>query len=131
MRGILGAMTDLFALGARRLDWLAFREATIARNVANADTPGYRPQDVKGFEETLASQATRLARTNAAHFAEAPGGGDPARVAQTQGWETTMSGNAVSLEQELARSAETVRMAGVASATMKAFHRLALAAAKG
>ena len=124
-------MTDLFALGARRLDWLAFREATIARNVANADTPGFRPRDVKGFEETLAAQSTRLARTNPAHFVDAPGGVDPTRVGQTPGWETTLSGNAVSLEQEIARSAETVRQAGVASATMKAFHRLALATVRG
>jgi flagellar basal-body rod protein FlgB len=124
-------MTDLFALGARRLDWLAFREATIARNVANADTPGFRPRDVKGFEETLAAQSTRLARTDPAHFADTPGGVDPTRVGQTPGWETTLSGNAVSLEQEIARSAETVRQAGVASATMKAFHRLALATVRG
>ncbi|QLP96625.1 MAG: flagellar basal body rod protein FlgB [Rhodoblastus sp.] len=124
-------MTDLFALGARRLDWLAHREATIARNVANADTPGFRPSDLKPFEETLDAAATRLARTSAAHFGDGPDASTAPRAAEARGWETTLSGNAVSIEQELARAAETNRAAGVASAALKAFQRLSLAVAKG
>lgn len=124
-------MTDLFALGARRLDWLVNRQATIARNIANADTPGFRPSDLKPFEETLDATAARLARTSAAHFGDGPGATNAPRANQTNGWETTLSGNAVSLEQELARAAETNRSAGVASAAMKAFQHLAISVVKG
>jgi len=124
-------MTDLFALGARRLDWLAHREATIARNVANADTPGFRPSDLKAFGDSFEATAARLARTSTAHFGDGPGAATGARAAQTHGWETTLSGNAVSIEQELARAAETNRAAGVTSAAMKAFQRLSLAVLKG
>lgn len=124
-------MTDLFALGARRLDWLAHREAAIARNVANADTPGFRPSDLKPFEETLEATAARLSRTSAAHFGDGPNGAASPRAAAGRGWETTLSGNAVSIEQELTRAAETNRQAGVAAAAMKAFQRFTLAVVKG
>lgn len=124
-------MTNLFTIGARRLDWLAHREATIARNVANADTPGFRPSDLKPFGESFEATAARLVRTSAAHFDDGPGAANGARAAQTAGWETTLSGNAVSIEQELARAAETNRAAGVTSAAMKAFQRLSLAVLKG
>jgi flagellar basal-body rod protein FlgB len=124
-------MTDLFALGARRLDWLAHRESLIARNVANADTPGFRPSDLKPFEDSFETTAARLARTSAAHFGDGPGASAGPRAGAARSWETTLSGNAVSIEQELARSAETTRAAGAASAAVKAFHRLSLAVLKG
>lgn len=37
----------LFALMTQRMNWLAKRQEVLAHNVANADTPGYRPLDVK------------------------------------------------------------------------------------
>lgn len=126
-------MTDLFALGARRLDWLATREATIARNVANADTPGFKPSDLKPFEDALAASGAPLARTNPLHMASTGAQGAPGswRAGEARSWETSISGNAVSLEQELARAAETNRAAGVTSAALRAFQRMTLAVTKG
>ena len=124
-------MTDLFALGARRLDWLSHREATIARNVANSDTPGFRPSDLKPMDDSFEAVAARLARTSAAHFGDGPGATEGPRATQAKSWETTLSGNGVSIEQELARAAETNRAAGVATAAMKAFQRLSLAVVRG
>lgn len=124
-------MTDVFALGERRLDWIAARQETIARNVANADTPGYKPSDLRAFEARLDALSPRLAVTNRAHLVETGlSPGDP-QARQTRGWETSISGNAVSIEQELARGAETNRAAGAANAALRAFHRMTIMAAKG
>ncbi|MEK9971209.1 MAG: flagellar basal body protein, partial [Ferrovibrio sp.] len=30
----------------RRMDWLGERQRVLAENVANADTPGYKPKDL-------------------------------------------------------------------------------------
>ncbi len=37
----------LFALMSRRLAFLGKRQLVLAQNIANADTPGYRAQEVK------------------------------------------------------------------------------------
>ncbi|QNT68118.1 flagellar basal body rod protein FlgB [Defluviicoccus vanus] len=42
--------TSLFAQMQARLDWLDRRQGVLAQNIANADTPGYRPQDLKAFD---------------------------------------------------------------------------------
>ena len=44
----------LFKLITRRIDWLSQRQEILARNIANADTPGYRPLDIGPFAEHLA-----------------------------------------------------------------------------
>jgi flagellar basal-body rod protein FlgB len=110
------ANTPFFGLLRARLDQLSERQRLIAENIANASTPGYRPRDVdtSAFERMLASAASGAAgvtmvQTNPGHMA--PGGG----VAQTSivtrnDSETTMDGNAVVLEEQMARAAET-RMA--------------------
>ena len=124
---IVELMTDLFALGDRRLDWLATRQSTVAENVANANTPGYRPRDLRSFEEALAAPPTRLATTNPAHMtsgARDDSGG--VRRVDARGWETTVSGNAVAIEQELMRAAETTRAAAVTTTALRSFHRMTL-----
>ena len=41
--------TDLLALTERRMAWLENRQRVLAGNIANADTPGYLPRDVRSF----------------------------------------------------------------------------------
>ena len=49
----------LFQLADRRLAWLDRRQEVLARNLANADTPGFRPRDLSAFARTLsAAQGT-------------------------------------------------------------------------
>ncbi|MGO9391343.1 flagellar basal body protein, partial [Rhodoblastus sp.] len=43
----------LFSLASQNANWLATRQVTIASNVANANTPGYRAQDVAPFNAVL------------------------------------------------------------------------------
>ena len=40
----------LFGLVKKRLAWLAQRQEVLAKNIANADTPGYKPRDLKAFD---------------------------------------------------------------------------------
>ena len=65
------------ALAAKALDYRALRQDMISSNIANADTPFYRPRDLR-FEDTLAiekakilnqtSPKLQMAQTNSAHL---------------------------------------------------------------
>ena len=108
------ANTPFFGLLRQRLDHLSERQRLIAENIANASTPGYRPRDLdtSGFERLLASANNRggmaMTRTNAGHMA--PGGGSgstEAPIITRDDGETTIDGNAVVLEEQMSRAAET------------------------
>ncbi|TDL74214.1 FlgB family protein [Palleronia sediminis] len=81
----------------------AARQGLAARNVANADTPGYRATDLPDFATTLNGTATALRATRPGHLGAGTGprGADPVDA----GAEPSPSGNTVSLESELLRSA--------------------------
>ena len=65
------------ALLSAALDYRSMRQDMIASNIANADTPNYKPRDVR-FEEALAakkaeifgthSKTLKLAKTDAKHL---------------------------------------------------------------
>jgi flagellar basal-body rod protein FlgB len=109
------ANSPFFSMLRQRLDHLSNRQQLIDENIANAATPGYRPRDVdtSGFERMLASAnragGLALARTNPGHMA-AGGGSGAAQIVTRDDSETTIDGNAVVLEEQMARAAET-RMA--------------------
>src|SRR4051794_27816387 len=46
--------TGLFDLAEKRLTWAAQRQAVLATNIANANTPGYQAKDVTPFAQVLA-----------------------------------------------------------------------------
>ena len=106
------ANTAFFATLRTRLDQLGERQRLIAENIANASTPGYRPRDLdtSAFERLLARGAgggLAMARTSTAHMAAGgPVDVAPETITRDDG-ETTIDGNAVVLEEEMARAAET------------------------
>lgn len=107
--------TPFFGLLRARLDQLSQRQQLIAENIANASTPGYRPRDLDtaGFERLLASASgarsgVALARTDPRHMT--PSGSAEVHTVTRNDSETTIDGNAVVLEEQMARAAET-RMA--------------------
>lgn len=51
------------SLLAKALDYRAIRQDMIASNIANADTPFYRPRDVR-FEEALVHEKSKLLNQN-------------------------------------------------------------------
>jgi flagellar basal-body rod protein FlgB len=91
----------------------AARTAVIARNVAHADTPGYRAADLEPFETTAAAaRATDDAApftprvTRPGHRAVLPEGGAETVLSAELG-AASPNGNTVSLEDQMVRAAET------------------------
>ena len=92
----------LFRLAAQRLAWVDQRQELLAKNVANANTPGFQPSDLPSFTGALASVA--LAQTSPLHIAAA---GHAAEAALRRPTGRAISGNGVSIEDELGKVAET------------------------
>ncbi|MFO1189270.1 MAG: flagellar basal body rod protein FlgB [Alphaproteobacteria bacterium] len=105
------AKSRLMTALTQRMGYLAQRQTVIAQNVANADTPGYQPKDVKPipFEKVLKAQDMRGPRvTQANHIAPEPrhAAGRAKGEAQKTTYETSISGNAVVLEEQMMKVAE-------------------------
>jgi flagellar basal-body rod protein FlgB len=94
----------LIAMLKTRLHWHQTRQKLLAQNVANADTPGFQPKDLRApsFTPTGAPATAGLSasRTAAGHMTLAPGRSGEVEI-HARRFETTPSGNAVSLEDEM------------------------------
>lgn len=89
-----------------RMEWHQERQRVLAENVANADTPNYRPLDLAppNFQEALSTPPVGLARDNPMHIAES--GGNSGFAAQNEPhYEVRPGGNAVNHEDEMMRVA--------------------------
>lgn len=82
------------------------RQAEIAANVANADTPGYRARDVVPFSEFFdTGQAGSLRATRSGHVGS--GGWSASAIERTErNSAASPNGNTVSLEAELMNSTQ-------------------------
>lgn len=111
----------LFSMLKGRLGYLNERQRLVSENVANADTPGYVPRDLKtySFSAALAKETRAgtlagageggMALTQAGHMTtEAKPMRHSPRL--TPDSETTLDGNAVVLEEQMLKMAES-RMA--------------------
>jgi flagellar basal-body rod protein FlgB len=99
----------LFQLLTGRMSWLSSRQAVLAENISNADTPNYVAQDLKplDFESLVnASDASSLETTNPRHIrisADPASAPQPVPAGQADG----TAGKAVSLEQEMIKLSDT------------------------
>jgi flagellar basal-body rod protein FlgB len=86
----------------------AARQAAIARNVANADTPGFRPADMPPFDEVwrTAAAAGSLRVTRPGHLGSGGGSALAAAQARPVTGAASPNGNGVSLEIEMMKAAE-------------------------
>ena len=101
-----------------KMDWLEARQKELAQNIANADTPGFQPRDLKPVDfkamlgRTASSMAmTGLATPNADHLTS--GGKKAGTSAQgtqksRETYEVSPAGNAVVLEEQLLKMNQTV-----------------------
>lgn len=103
-------MADLFRavdLMHRALDFHLERHSVIASNVANVDTPGFRPQELLRTDDANGSSPRALATTDSAHFRLS--GGELAGLMTETSEDTTVAagldGNSVSLEREMSKLA--------------------------
>jgi len=103
---------NIFAVLSKRMDWLGQRQRVLADNIANSDTPNFRPSDLKAdeFRRVLRNHSPNVdpRTTHAAHLRGTAASGGPARaVRQDKAWETSPSGNAVVLEEQLIKVSRT------------------------
>lgn len=100
----------LFKAMTRRMTWLNERQSVLAQNVANADTPNYKPRDLKApsFAELVGRQNSRLtlAATQANHLTGS-GADSQFRQEVDRNVELSPSGNGVSLEDQMLKVSGT------------------------
>ena len=91
-----------------RLQWHQERQRILAENVANVDTPNYRPRDLAplNFEHALATAGSlTLAHTNVNHLDAASDSGSQFAEGGDQHFEVRPRGNAVTHEDEMMKLA--------------------------
>ena len=96
----------------------AARQASVARNVANADTPGYRAKDLRDFTESYTAPGAAMRATRPLHLASGSDVG-AGRALVDAGGEPSPNGNTVSLEDEMVRSADAKREFDLSLAVMQ------------
>lgn len=110
---MIGVLKNLgvFALASAQLAHASQRHAVIARNIANADTPGFKAQDVAplDFREVSARTASASApkATRSTHAAEPTAGRPPVELRTLPARDATPNGNTVMLEEQMVQAAET------------------------
>ena len=122
----------LLDLASRKSAWLAARQATVAGNIANVNTPGYKTKELASFSDVIDRTKLDLASTNAGHI-PLSGVGDAstqAKVGEDAGFEVTESGNSVGLEQEMLKAGEVNRDYAMTTNIVKSFHAMLMASLK-
>lgn len=97
------------AMGAK-MNYLSQRQGVLAHNIANADTPEYRPRDLTEVDfgavlkDVTNSQKIRMERTTAGHIL--PGGTihDPDVRKSRQTYEVAPADNAVIIEEQMIKA---------------------------
>ena len=104
---------DIISSLKTKLAWLNDRQAVLSRNIANASTPGFVPQDLTqpDFSAALAeaSRGGFFSTTNPRHMRgrSMAGGEGAARAVDKPDSQTSPDGNRVVVEEQMMRVAET------------------------
>ena len=120
---VLGKAMDL------RLD----RHHLLASNVANVDTPGFTPTDMK-FAHLLKiqEQSTAPRRTSERHLSGLEAGSGQAELFFDPSSQPGLDGNSVSLDKEMAKIAEnSIAYKAIANALQKKLALLRYAVSEG
>jgi flagellar basal-body rod protein FlgB len=133
----IGDLPGLAALRTR-MQWHQERQRVLAENVANSDTPNFKPRDL--VEPTLdpsgvsgpggAMGTLPMMRTSASHMGAS---GAPQTFDQNRktGFETRPAGNSVNLEDEMLKvSTNQMDYAAVTSLYTRSLHMLKTAIGK-
>jgi flagellar basal-body rod protein FlgB len=94
------------AMGAK-MDFLNMRQRLISQNIANSDTPGYKPQDLKPVDfgtvlkDVSESKNVTLETTSAMHMPNPNAIENTQAKKQKHTYEVAPAGNAVIMEEQL------------------------------
>lgn len=102
----------LFRMARQKMDWLGVRQAVLAQNIANANTPNYRSKDVQALDfskEISRVRQVNMAGTKGNHLSgtvvRPDHRVDEARLKDV--YEVNPDGNSVIMEEQIMKVAET------------------------
>ncbi|MEM5476671.1 FlgB family protein [Pacificibacter sp. AS14] len=98
---------DIFQMASGLAKHASTRQETIAKNIANADTPEYRAKDIASFEETYSDEATgtSMKSSRAGHLHGNDAQNTPIKFVDAPG-PSSPNGNSVTLEAEMMKATE-------------------------
>ncbi|MEL6839631.1 MAG: FlgB family protein [Pseudomonadota bacterium] len=100
---------DLFQTAHAMARHAGARQAIVAQNIANADTPGYQAKHIAPFADVFRDDAgSSLKTTRNGHMATADHHGLPVTVTASTA-EPSPNGNTVSIEEEMMNSVAVSR----------------------
>lgn len=101
----------IFSMMKTKMAHLSERQDVLAQNIANADTPGYKPKDLKelDFKRMVDVEANRLQlrATSASHQQPREKSQDFRTETQRNTYNTTPMKNSVVIEEQMMKVAET------------------------
>jgi flagellar basal-body rod protein FlgB len=121
----------LLNLAIQKVEWLSTRQAILAQNVANANTPGYHAKDIVPFESFLDNAQFTMAKSSGMHMDLSVGSTEQPRTEEDRSGDSNFSGNNVSLENQLLKLGETNSQFALNTGLIKSFNRMIMASLKG
>lgn len=123
---------NLFDLAAQQARWLSVRQSSVASNVANVNTPGFRATDVEPFEQVLDRNRVTMASTHPSHISLGQTK-DQFTVRETVDRDAAKlpSDNTVVLEQEMLKAGQVSSAYRLNTALVDTFHRMILQTLRG
>jgi len=98
----------IFKMASQLAEYSTARQEVIARNIANADTPGYKANTVRDFSETYSEPigSVHLMATRPGHIVDQITPYSAEIVQSDVVGDMSPNGNSVSLETEMVNSAQ-------------------------
>lgn len=122
---------SLFALASQKNRWLAERQAVVAQNVANANTPGFKAKDLEPFEAAMERTGFQLAAPRAGHLTLGGTARLSAAAVNAPEHDGSHSGNTVNIEQEMMKLGAINREYGLNAGILKSFQRMLMTSTRG
>ncbi len=97
----------------------AARQNTVAQNIANADTPGYKARDVASFSDSYRGGEAALRATRPGHLGSTSSSNTPEMITRADPGTQSPNGNSVSLENEMVNAVAVKREHDMALAIYK------------
>ena len=102
-------MSGLFDLLTQKMAYLNQKQAVLAENVANVDTPGYNQLELKPFTfgDALRQASIGIAVTDPHHITPPSMAGANAQTLKSKDTEVTANGNSVDIEGQMMEVSKT------------------------
>ena len=103
------SISGLFDLLTQKMSYLNQKQAVIAENIANVDTPGYKQLELKEFSfgDALKKAGAGMTTTDPRHILPASMAGTNAQTVKSKDTDILPSGNSVDIEQQMAEVSKT------------------------